>query len=102
MSVDHYVHEMPDWPIVVYQAIDGQIPFAPFVAYPLVRTVEKTKHGLTPTVHVMVRCGGQTADEAREKAREWIAAEVEKNRAKSENIKAGAEKRRQSREASNA
>lgn len=99
MSVDHYTHEMPDWPIVVYQAIDGQIPFAPFVAYPLIPTEERTKQGLKRSMLVTVRCAGQTADEAREAARQWIAAEVEKNRAKTEDIKAGAEKRRLTREA---
>lgn len=95
MTVDHYTHDAPDWPIVVYQAIDGQIPFAPFVAYPLVPTVEK---GGKRSVMVAVRCPGQTAEEASDAARAWIREEAEKNRAKLENIKAGAEKRRVTRE----
>lgn len=89
-EVAEYTHQ-PEWPIVVYQAVDGQIPFAPFVAYPLIPTVgDKGKRGLL----VAVRCAGQTADEARDQAKAWIAAEVEKNASNETSRKAGAEKRR--------
>lgn len=98
MTVDHYTHDMPDWPIVVYQAIDGQIPFAPFVAYPLIPTVEKTKQGMQRGVMVSVRCHGQTADEARAAACQWIAGEVEKNRKTEEGRRNAVEKRRAARQ----
>lgn len=89
-SVGEYTH-LPDWPIAVYQAVDGSIPFAPFVAYPLIPTVgKKGERGLL----VSVRCAGQTAEEARSQAQAWIAAEVEKNAATEASRKAGAEKRR--------
>lgn len=88
--VDEYTHQ-PDWPIAVYQAIEGTIPFAPFVAYPLIPTIgKKGERGLLVTV----RCAGQTAEEAKAKAEEWIAAEVEKCRATEENRRAAAAKRR--------
>ena len=90
MTVDSYTHQ-PDWPVVVYQAIEGSIPFAPFVAYPLIPTVgKKGERGLM----VAVRCGGQTAEEAKAAALAWIAAEVAKNQEIADNRRAAAEKRR--------
>lgn len=91
--VDECRHS-PDWPIAVYAAVEGSIPFAPFVAYPMIPTVGKDgKRGLLPAV----RCAGQTIAEARANAQAWIDAEIEKSRAKAENYKAGAEKRRAAR-----
>ena len=94
---DAYTHR-PDWPVVVYQAIDGSIPGAPFVAYPMIPTTgpKKGERGLL----VSVRCAGQTAAEAKAGAEAWIAAEVEKHLATEESRKAGAEKRKAARSAS--
>lgn len=61
---------LPDWPIAVYRAVDVAIPGEPFVAYPLVP--KRGGHAVT------VRCAGPTAEAARAKAREWIAAESAK------------------------
>ncbi len=91
--VGEYTHR-PNWPIAVYAAVEGSIPGAPFVAYPMIPTVGKDgKRGLLPAV----RCVGKTIAEARASAQAWIDAEVEKSRAKAENYKAGTEKRRASR-----
>ena len=91
--VDEYTHR-PDWPIAVYAAVEGSIPFAPFVAYPMVPTVgKKGERGL----EIMVRCTGKTISEAKAKAEAWIDAEIAKSRSKTENLKAGVEKRRASR-----
>ena len=87
---DEYTHR-PDWPIAVYAAVEGSIPFAPFVAYPMDPTVGRGgKRELLPAV----RCHGQTISEAKANAEAWIDSEVAKNRAKGENLKAGVEKRR--------
>jgi hypothetical protein len=89
-DVAEYTH-LPDWPIAVYQAVNGQIPFAPFVAYPLIPTVgKKGERALLPSV----RCAGQTAEEAYSQAEAWIAAEIEKHASTEASRKAGAEKRR--------
>ena len=91
--VDEYTHR-PDWPIAVYAAVEGSIPFAPFVAYPMVPTVGKDgKRSLDASV----RCTGQTIAEARANAQKHIDAEIEKYRTKAQNLKAGVEKRRAAR-----
>lgn len=88
-AVESYAHA-PEWPIAVYQSVDGQIPFAPFVAYPMIPTVgKKGERGLT----ISVRCPGQTADEARDAARAWIAAEIEKSAKNAESRRAAVAKR---------
>lgn len=88
--VEQYTHR-PEWPIAIYAAVEGSIPFAPFVAYPMVPTVGKDgKRGYVAAV----RCSGQTIGEARAQAQAWIDAEIKKNLTKSLNIRAGADKRR--------
>lgn len=81
----------PDWTIAVYAAVDGAIPGEPFVAYPL---IPDGKRG----IRAISRFSGPSLSEARAAAQAWIDETVEAHRRKSENLKAGVEKRRAARE----